>query len=242
MKIGFFGSCQLHLCVDFFLNSDVRKTNNIDVIFVIPFYIYDPKYPSYKKELSYDIFDNIDYLVIENNELTNSASSEKIIEHCIKKNIKIIRTFLIKFPIYPLNWSGYGENKNDYVDWVGLDKIDYKHKFQKCIDSCKKANLSSDLDIDLTTFIENNFNKQLLFTHSLHPTNILLYELWKNIFNKISINISDCNYVFSKELIQCWYNPFTSKMIHDLNIKFDIEIDDNFYITRYNTNRHKFIQ
>lgn len=242
MKIGFFGSCQLHLCADFFLNDEIRKKNNVDIIFIIPFYIYDIKYPSYKKELKYDIFDSIDCLIIENNELENSASSEKIIKYCEKKNIKIIKTFLIKFPIYPINWSGYGENKNDYIDWIDLDKIDYKCKFQKCIDSCKKANLSSDLSIDITTFIENNFNKQLLFTHSLHPTNVLLYELWKNIFDKISININNHNYVFKKELIQCWHNPFTSKMIDNLNINFDTIIDDNFYISRYNANKHKFIQ
>lgn len=46
--------------------------------------------------------------------------------------------------MYSINWSGYSENKKDYI--------------------------------------KNNYNKQLLFTHSLHLTNILLYKLWKDIF------------------------------------------------------------
>jgi hypothetical protein len=239
MKIGFFGSCQLHLCVDFFLNDEIKKKNNIVISFNIPFYIYDNKYHSFKKELIYNIFDDIDCLIIENNKLNNSASSEKIINYCQKKNIKIIKTFLIKFPIYPINWSGYGENTNDYINWIDLDKINYKDKFEKCINSCKQENLLSDLSIDISTFIENNFSKQLLFTHSLHPTNILLFELWKNIFEKIPIDISNYNYIFKNELIQCWYNPFTSKMVCDLDIKFNVVIDDIFYISRYNKNIKK---
>lgn len=44
-----------------------------------------------------------------------------------------------------------------------------------CIESIKKNNIKSDISLNLTNFILKNFNKQLLFTHSLHPTNILLY-------------------------------------------------------------------
>ena len=43
-------------------------------------------------------------------------------------------------------------------------------------------------------------------------------------------------FIFDKELIDCWYNPFTTKMIIDLNIKFTPIIDDTFYINRYNEN------
>lgn len=92
----------------------------------------------------------------------------------------------------------------------------------------------------ITEFIENNFNKKLLFTHSLHPTNILLFELWKSIFNNLSINIDDYIFIFNKELIDCWYNPFTSKMIKDLNIEFETIVDDIFYINRYNENKSKY--
>lgn len=123
---------------------------------------------------------------------------------------------MIKFPIYPINWSGYGENKNDYLTWNNLDNIDYKEKFNKCILSCKKCNEESDLSIEISKFIENNFNKKLLFTYSLHPTNILLFELWRSIFNNLNINIYDYSFIFDKELIEYWYNPFTSKMIKDL--------------------------
>ena len=137
-NIGFFGSCQLHLANNFFLNGQIKQKYNINVVFSLPFYEYDPNFPGgYKGKLDYSIFDNIDILIIEINSLSldNQASSEKIIDYCINKNIKIIKTFLIKFPIYPLNWSGYGLNTKEYSNWDGLDKIDYKTKFKKCIES-----------------------------------------------------------------------------------------------------------
>ena len=103
----------------------------------------------------------------------------------------------------------------------------------------RNHNIKSDLSIEKTNFIENNFDKQLLFTHSLHPTNILLYQLWKYILENLSINIEENEYNFTKELINCWFNPFTSKMIKDLNIKFKPIIDDKFYVLRYNENKKK---
>jgi hypothetical protein len=113
IKIGFFGSCQLNLCRSFF-NNNVCKDNNIKIIFSEAFYLYDNKYPGFKGVLDYSIFDNIDILIIENNNLENQASSKKIIDYCLNKNIKIIKTLLLKMPIYPINWSGYGENIKDY--------------------------------------------------------------------------------------------------------------------------------
>ena len=49
----------------------------------------------------------------------------------------------------------------------------------------------------------------------------------------LSINIEDYKYNFERELIICWYNPFTSKMITDLDIQFKTIVDDDFYICRY---------
>ena len=241
MKIGFFGSCQLHLCSPFFLNDEVKKKNNIEVLFSLPFYEYDPSYCKYRGILDYTIFNNLDYLIIEINTLENEASSKQIIEYCLNKHIKIIKTFLIKFPIFPINWSGHGENKTDYLIWTGLDNIDYKEKFKQCILSCRKSNSESDLTMSIADFIENNFDKQLLFTHSLHPTNVLLYELWRNILSHISINIEDNNYNFIEELILYWHNPFTSKMVKDLNINFNVKVDDMFYINRYNENNALYL-
>lgn len=240
-NIGFFGSCQLGLCHNFFLNEEIKRKYNINVNFSLYFFDFDPNYSTNSKKLDYSIFDNLDILVIEINSLSNEASSEKIINYLHEKNIKIIKTFLIKFPIYPINWSGLGENKNDYFNWEGLNNIDYKQKFKKCIESMHKSNNQSDLSTKITDFVENNFNKQLLFTHSLHPTNILLYQLWKYILEHLSINIEDNKYTFTEELINCWYNPFTSKMVEDLDIKFkNVIIDDNFYIDRYNYHKSTF--
>ena len=241
VKIGFFGSCQLHVCDKFFLSEEIKKHVNVEVIFSLPSYAYNENYEYYMGILDYSIFDGLDVLVIENNDYNTQASSQKIIEYCQDKNIKIIKTFLIKFPIYPINWSGFGENKHDYLNWNGLDNIDYIEKFTKCIESCRKYNIDSDLSVGITEFIHNNFDKQLLFTHSLHPTNVLLYQLWKNILIHLSINIDNYQYHFEKELIYYWYNPFTSKMVKDLDIKFETIVDDNFYIERYNTNKNNII-
>jgi len=150
-------------------------------------------------------------------------------------------------PIYPLNWSGFGENKTDYLNWEGLDNINYKEKFKKCIESIRKNNIKSDLSMELTEFILNNFNKQLLFTHSLHPTNILLYQLWKYILQNIDIDINNYKYDLNPyffgnmKLVNIWHQPFTSKMVKDLDIQFrDIVINDQFYINRYNKFKSAF--
>ena len=242
-KISIFGSCQLCSGNKFFCNDQIKKKYDIDIVFSLAFYQYDNNFPGHIGKLDYSIFDNIDILIIEINSLKydNQASSERIIDYCTNKNIKIIKTFLIKFPIYPLNWSGYGENKKDYIEWAGLDNIDYKEKFKNCVDSMRKSNIESDLSTELTDYVEKNFNKQLLFTHSLHPTNILLYQLWKYIFQNLNINIEDNEYVFTHEIINCWYNPFTTKMIKDLDIQFtNVIIDDKFYIDRYSTHKNNY--
>jgi hypothetical protein len=71
----------------------------------------------------------------------------------------------------------------------------------------------------------------------LHPTNVLLYELWRYILIHLSINIDNYQYNFgNNQLINFWYSPFTSKMVKDLDIKFTTIIDDNFYIERYEKN------
>ena len=101
----------------------------------------------------------------------------------------------------------------------------------------------SDLNKNIIDFIKNNFNKQLLFTHSLHPTNILLYEIWRSILNFINIDIDDYNYNLNTgNIINCWYNPFTTKMIKDLDINFEYIISDDFYINRYNDNKNNYIE
>ena len=99
-KIGFFGSCQLHLCDNFFLNEKIKQKYNIEVMFSLPFYEYDTAYVGYKGKLDYSIFDNLDILIIEINTLNNEASSKKIIDYVQDKNIKIYKTFLIIFPIH----------------------------------------------------------------------------------------------------------------------------------------------
>ena len=79
-----------------------------------------------------------------------------------------------------------------------------------------------------------------------------MYELWKLILEKININItnydSDYDLINKKEELipTYWINPFTSKMVNDLNIKFDClinecKINDEFYINRYKENLNKFL-
>jgi hypothetical protein len=201
-------------------------------MFSLASYKYDNNYWEYTHELDYKIFDNIDILIIELNKYENNASSDKIIKYCQEKNIKIIKTCMIIFPIFPINWSGYGDNSKDYINWIELDKIDYKIRFKKIIDSLK---------LKFINYIEENFNKKLLFLHSLHPTNILLYELWKSIFNNLNIKITDYKYKFDKEILEGWLNPYTTKMIKDLDIQYEVVIDDNFYLERYNENKLLFL-
>ena len=63
----------------------------------------------------------------------------------------------------------------------------------------KKNNAQSDLSMKLTDFVIHNFNKKLLFSHSLHPTNILLYELFRYIMDKLNINIEEYEYEYKQQ-------------------------------------------
>ena len=155
-KIGLYGSGQLHVCYSLFFNKDVLKENNLEIAFSLGFYDYDINYQYYnKKILDYSIFDNIDILIIDNNNLNCSASSSKIIDYCMNKNIKIIRLCALQFPVYPINWSGYGENSFDYINWSGLENIDYKIKFDNCINklenSIKDTNMDSSIVYSFST-------------------------------------------------------------------------------------------
>jgi hypothetical protein len=107
MKIGLFGSCQLCIPYKFFFSNEILKIYNFEILFALFFFNYDDEYTKKNCILDYAIFDNCDILIIENNNLQNQASSTKIIEYCLikNKNMKIIKTFLINFPIFPLNWS-----------------------------------------------------------------------------------------------------------------------------------------
>ncbi len=158
------------------------------------------------------------------------------------KKVKIIKTFILKFPIFTLNWSGYGENEKDYVLWEGLDAIDYNQKFENCIESMRKNNLRSDLSVEITEFVKENFNRKLLFSHSLHPTNILQYQLWKQIFKQMSIEIMEENFLGKRDLLRLktMINPFTKKMIKDLDIHFAIVPNDKFYLQRYERLKGRF--
>ena len=147
----------------------------MEIIFSKVFYDYDMKYNKKNLILDYNIFNNIDILIIELNNLDCQASSLKIIEYTLNnnKNVKIIKT--------------------------------------------------------------------ILFSHSLHPTNILLEKLWKYILINLNIDLDKYNFNYKNEIITTWNNAFTRKMIKDLNIQFKINVDDKFYKRRYRRNKNKVI-
>ena len=237
-NVGLFGGCQLTYTYDFFLNKEVCERNKFNIKFALSWFEYDIDYWEYKGILDYSIFDDFDILIISNNPLgiDNQASYKKIINYVkeTNKNTTIIRTVSIRFSIFPINWNGYGENKNDYINWKQLDTINYQDKFKKCMNTVRKQIDKTDLHPFIADYIEENFNKKYLFSHCMHPTNILFYQIWKSLFMCLKLNIEDYQYTFEEELVLNWLNPFTNKMMKDLNIQFDTYVDDDFYIKRYN--------
>ena len=80
-NIGFFGSCQLHMASSYFFNEEVLNNNNLKILVNLPFYEYDEKHPYYKNDkLNYEIFDNLDVLIIENNISKLGYQSNKAIK------------------------------------------------------------------------------------------------------------------------------------------------------------------
>lgn len=59
IKIGLFGSCQLHLCSSFF-NDYVCIDNNIKIVFSIASYKYDKYYYEYNESIDLSIFNELD--------------------------------------------------------------------------------------------------------------------------------------------------------------------------------------
>ncbi len=71
-----------------FLNETIQNKNNIKIIFSLPFFEYNEDYYSYRGLLDYAIFDNLDILIIENNNLDDKQNlSKKIINYCKNKNM-----------------------------------------------------------------------------------------------------------------------------------------------------------
>ena len=250
VKIGIFGSCQLDVYKKF-LTDKVCDKYNVKLMFMILFFEYDEGFPDfYKGTLNYACFNDIDLLIIQNNNLNvnNQASSKRIINFCKSKNIKILQIPLLYFPIYPINWDGKGYNKKHLASFYKHKDIDYTLKLKHVLSNIKNEIRKSDISIELFYFIQNNFRKQLLFIHSLHPTNKLLVHLWKYIFDLLGFEFNNSQYTFNYQLIDNgWYNPFTSKMVKDLNIKITQKqltnlnlkyklIDDEFYINLFNQN------
>lgn len=244
-NVGLFGGCQLTYTYNFFLNEEVCAKNDFNIKFALSWFEYDKDYWEYKGILDYSIFDNLDILIISNNYLPseNQASHKKIINYIKERNANttIIRTVSIRFSIFPINWNGYGENKNDYIYWKDLDTIDYQDKFKKCMNTVRKQIDKTDLQQFIADYIEENFNKEYLFSHCMHPTNVLFYQIWKSLFMCLKLNIEDYQYNFKEELVFNWVNPFTIKMMKDLKIQFDTYVDDDFYIERYNKNKHLYL-
>lgn len=247
IKIGIFGSCQLDV-YNKFLTDKVCKKYNVKLMFMMLFFEYDEGFPDfYKGTLNYACFNDIDLLIIQNNNLNvnNQASSKKIINFCKSKNIKILQIPLLYFPIYPINWDGKGYNKKHLAAFYKYKNIDYTLKLKHVLSNIKNEIRKSDISIELFYFIQNNFRKQLLFIHSLHPTNKLLVHLWKYIFDLLGFEFKIEQYTFNYQLIDNgWFNPFTSKMVKDLNIKITQKqlanlnlkhklIDDEFYINLF---------
>lgn len=247
VKIGIFGSCQLDVYKKF-LTEEVCSKYNVKIMFMKLFFKYDEGFPAfYKGNLDYSCFNSIDLLIIQNNNLNpkNQASSKKIINFCKSKNIKIIQIPLLYFPIYPINWDGKGYNKKHLASFYKYKNVDYNSKLKQVLSNIKNEIRKSDISIELFYFIQNNFRKRLLFIHSLHPTNKLLVHLWKYIFYLLGFEFNTDQYKFNYQLIDNgWFNPFTSKMVKDLNIKITQNqlanlnlkyklVDDNFYINLF---------
>ena len=240
--IGIFSSRQLVKSCRFFLNDQVIEENKLRLDFFFNFNDYDTLRNKYAEILDYRKFDGLDVLIIEINSLTNQASSTNIIKYALSKNpnMKIIKVCCLEFLIFPINWNSQTDKSRNYKNWRGINKINFKVKFKVCIHSLYRQFKGTDYNTQIIEFIKNNFHKNKLFTSSTYPTNLLLCEMWKCLFLLMNnIPFEKYNFISSlkEELLDDPRpNPFTTKMISDLNIEYECNIDNNFYTKLYRNN------
>jgi hypothetical protein len=241
-NVGMFASHQLIKSYEYFLTNQVAEENKLRLNFFFYNHDYDTLNNQYAEILDYRKFNELDTLIIEINSLTNQASSTNIIKYALEKNpnMKIIKVCQIDFLIFPINWNSQFDKSRNYKNWRGAHKINFKSKFRICINSLYRHFKNTDYDTKIIEFIKSNFHNQLLFTSCTYPTNILLCEMWKCLFSLMNIDFDKYNFASvlnEKELLNDPRpNPFTTKMISDLDITFNPKIDDKLYNKRYRKN------
>lgn len=237
-NLTIYGSCQLTIGFKYFLTEELLLENDLYISDCLNFFEYDDNFYDncVAPKLDYERFDICDIMIIEINSLKNQASSDKILDYMRVNNpkCKIIKTPLIYFPFFPFNKSGYGIiTKEKFKDKKHIKKylntICYKTLFNTCLDNFRIYNDMSDIDI--YPFIKNNMEKTRLFNDCLHPTNVVLLEAAKLILQKLNIDVKEHD--LSKEIIpRTVYGiilPYTTKMINDLDVKYHVPVNDNYY-------------
>ena len=228
INIGILANHQIHDTYQYFLTPQILKDNNLRIAFV---YKYDD-FEINKEDLK--MFDSINVLIID-----NDGSLCKTIIKYIKDNnlqINLIKICEIEFPIFPLNWNSKKDYARNYKNWKGINKINFTCKFNVCIKKLYRKFASIDYDENIIQYIKDNFSTKLLFTGTCYPTNHLINELWKCLFKKIWIKNSIDDKIRENILKNPKPNPYTTKMISDLNIKYFPYTNDKYYNIMYTKN------
>ena len=234
-KILILGNCQINKLPEY-INF---KQNNLQLIPCKELWLIDNN-----NNFNFNLFLQIDILILEINNRKDRLHYKNIIQYINKNNDKcqIIITPLIYLPIFPLNWSGKGLiNKNRIRNDFSFYDLDYKEEWKSAIDKFKIYNDISDIDI--IPFINENYKTVKLMNDCLHPTSILMNEFIKQVVkqikNLIDININvkthiqTHNKTHNKDIFKRKNKiPYFSKMVSDCEFEFEVEINDDFYISK----------
>lgn len=250
INIGIMTGFQIKNSCRYFLTGKILEENKLRLSFYHNYNTFNTLNHNYFEILNYHIFDHLDILIIENNNLTNQASSRRIIEYAKEKNpnIKIIKICQINFPIFPINWTDNNEYNRDYKNWRGVKNIDFNRKFKLCCRKLYRTIAHTNYDESIVDYIKNNFHKKKLFATCSYPTNILLYKMWESIFSMLKLDFNKYN--FDKSyctpiLVPNKQNLYPLKLISDLNLEYTeilkkeslIDENNSYYDKIYKKNK-----
>lgn len=122
-----------------------------------------------------------------------------------------------------------GKSKEEIIQDYREGEINFNliKRFNKCLIEMKKRELSTN--IKLAEFIEDNYQKEKLFITHNHPSNIIFYEIIRQIMTLVSLPIDQCE--IQKSTIPDLRETNCPITPHDINIHgYEFNADKDWFI------------
>lgn len=241
MKIIGYGTCQIHMIYDKYLQYLPMYEDSF-------FYLYNQyDLARAKGELPIEDFQTADLFIY-------NPLSSKYGEYCtdnilqyISKNATIICIPFIYLDMYPF-FSSYekivsgnslekylDKSKNEIFYLYSIGKLDFnlKERVKHSIERIRAKEINSTIKI--ADFIEENYKKHRLCTSFCHPSEPIYRHIANQIFEKLKVPIVLDVFEKSGKKFENSIEPDSMYMFIELGLEYQLNYDDNSYLRTLNT-------